>query len=313
MVSEEKLRIDLPRINGEAKEDIAALVRRSEEYYFAQIQKVASDFEAQFPENPLILLAGPSSSGKTTTSYRLQDALHRDGIKTLTVSLDDFYKNREMAKRMPDGSYDLDDPEMVNIGEMEQCLKKLEQLGAWDFPIYDFGTGRRKEGEARHLVFDDHTAIIIEGLHALNPIVCDRPFFQKAMKIYISIKSEYYIGEKKILNTRQLRLIRRLIRDANYRNSNLQQTLAIWNNVVSGEERFIRPFRTRADHWIDSIHFYEPLVYGPVLNALFEKELPRGDAGQMVEFLLEKLSYFTDIDQKVVPKDSLLQEFLILT
>ena len=311
MVSDQKLKIDLSEINREAKEDISALVRRSEEYYFEQIRTVASSFEAQFPDNPLILLAGPSSSGKTTTSYRLQDELHRRGIKTLTISLDDFYRDREMAQRMPDGSFDLDDPEMVNIAEMETYLEKLEKEGEWDFPIYDIGTGKRKVGEARHLSFDDHTAIVIEGLHALNPRVCDRPYFQKAMKIYISIKSEYYAGTKKVLNTRQLRLVRRLIRDANYRNSNLQETLSIWNNVVSGEERFIRPFRTRADFWIDSIHFYEPLIYGPVLNALYEKEFPKGDAGQMVEFLLEKLSYFTDVDQKVVPKDSLLEEFLI--
>lgn len=310
MVTDYKIRLNLPEINRLAAHDPQGLIDQSEDRYRRQIRQVADAFCRHMTQNRLILLAGPSSSGKTTTSLNLQAELHRRGINTLSISLDDFFEDRALAPYLPDGTQDLESPALVDVEELERCLSLLEQNGQHDFPLYDFTIGKRSQ-QRKTLHYDDHTAIIIEGLHAINPVICARPYFLHAMKIYISVKAEYYLDERRILSTREMRMLRRIIRDNNFRGCGPAATLGMWGNVVAGEERYIRPFRTAADFWIDSLHLYEPLLYRSMLEELLEPL--RGDTflGDFVGRILEQVSFFSYFSMEGIPADSLMREFIV--
>ena len=307
MVNDQKLCADLAVVNELAVKDSAELIRLSEERYRAQVRQ-AADWFLTGAESRLILLAGPSSSGKTTTSLNLQAELARRGVRTITVSLDDFFLDCDQVPLRPDGTRDFDTPDVVDLDELEHCLDTLTRTGHCIFPVYDFATGSRAK-EGRPLTFDDHTAIVIEGLHALNPVVCGRESFRGAMKLYISIKTEYYLDGQRILSTREARLIRRIIRDANFRATEPARTFQMWSDVVAGEEKYIRPFRTGADFWIDSLHLYEPLLFRPLLNELLTPLRDDPCWGSLAGRLIEAVSH-AGVLGVLPPEDSLMREFL---
>ncbi len=311
MVTDYKEHIDIEQLNFRAAENLEDLVRDSEQRYLTQIRETVDSFCSTLNRNKIILLAGPSSSGKTTTSYILQKELHDRGVKTLPISLDDFYKPREAAPFLPDGTQNLELPELVDTDYLAECLNELQKRGRFRFPIFDFVKGRRSEKE-RELQFDEHTAIIIEGLHALNPLITEKGLCQNALKLYISIKSEYYLQNKRMISTREMRLVRRLIRDYNFRGCSPADTLAMWKNVVDGEDLYIRPFRTGADFWIDSLHLYEPLAYhGAFLELMWEIDEQNPYYG-LAEQLKAAMDCFPQMDLTLIPKDSMLREFIIL-
>ncbi len=312
MVSDTKRRVQLNRILADIAVCQEDFVNNAEEYYREQAEQVAAMFCAGFPENRVILLAGPSSSGKTTTSYNLQAALNRHGIDTIQISLDDFFKSREEAPLLDDGTPDLETVDLVDTELLETCLADLFAFGSRDFPIYDFAHGGRSS-EVRPIQLGDHTALIIEGLHALNPVICAENFCKHALKVYISIKTEFYDGDQRLLSTRELRLIRRIIRDANFRGCPPPETMEMWKNVVRGEDHYIRPFRKDADFWLDSVHLYEPCIYRPLFEELIQNVCwQQPDHRETAEKLAKSLAKFPAFSTKCVPKDSLLREFIIL-
>ena len=312
MVTDRKERFDVTVLNEGVRQDPERAVARSEQFYRDQVEQVADDFLRGLKENRVILLAGPSSSGKTTTSLNLLEALHRRGIRTVSVSLDDFFLGRDAAPLLEDGSRDLETVELLDAGHLDKCFDELFEKGECDFPIFDFSLGRRSE-RVNHFTVDERTAVVVEGLHALNPFIAGRNFCKKALRVYISIKTEYYVDDERILSTRELRLIRRIIRDYNYRGCAPEETLAMWKNVVRGENEYIRPFRLGADYWVDSFHAYEPMVYRPVLLRLLDRpELAGGPDGKIAAKLCGAIRYFDEMPLSRVPKDSLLREFLVL-
>lgn len=312
MVSDVKKHVDVDELIASYRNDPEAFCSRSEQFYREQASYVADLFCRNFPENRVILLAGPSSSGKTTTSLNLQSELKKRGITTLPVSLDDFFKDNAEAPLLEDGTPDFETAEMLDMEFMEACFAELFAKGACDFPIFDFVHGRRGETR-RPCTLDDHTAVIIEGLHALNPLIKERAFFKNALKVYISIKTEFFKGSERLLSTRELRLIRRIIRDANYRGSLPSETMSMWKNVVRGEDHYIRPFRLEADYWVDSVHLYEPFLYRePFVQLTKDTVWQTEEHRRLIEKLQNSLQNFPSMPLKLVPKDSLLREFLIL-
>lgn len=312
MVSDVKKRVEVGALIEEYRRDPYSFCSQSEQFYREQATQVVDLFCQRFPENKVILLAGPSSSGKTTTSLNLQNELKKRGISTLQVSLDDFFKDNEEAPLLEDGTPDFETAELLDIEFMEACFAELFSNGSCEFPIFDFVHGKRSETR-RPCTLDDHTAVIIEGLHALNPLIKGRSFSKNALKIYISIKTEFFEGNERLLSTRELRLIRRIIRDANYRGCMPPQTMAMWKNVVRGEDQYIRPFRLEADYWLDSVHLDEPFLYrAPFLKLTQNVDWQLPEHGQLVEKLTKSLEKFPEMPLEFVPKDSLLREFLIL-
>lgn len=309
MVDTYKTHLDIAQMNDQAAENPQGLIDQSEKRYRDQIAEIADQFCAGFPERRLILLSGPTSAGKTTTSHNLDTELEKRGISTFPLSLDDFFFDRDQAPLLPDGKPDLETPLLIDIETLEKSLSELFQKGSYDFPIFDFKLGRRSD-KTFHYEYDDHTAIIIEGLHALNPMICERPFFKNALKLYISIKSEYYLDGERVLNTRDLRFIRRIIRDNSFRGCPPADTMAMWENVVRGEDQHIRPYRSNADYWIDSLHLYEPLLYKPIAEELLTPCLGHPAYGAQAEKLLQMLAPFVPLPPVSIPKDSLMREFL---
>lgn len=309
MVSDVKKKLDAPLISKMACKSPQELIRLSEKRYREQISDVADRFASQFPKQKIILLSGPSSAGKTTTSHNLDTELEKRGIHTFPLSLDDFFFDRDRAPLMADGKPDLETPELIDTETLENCLKVLFKEGKADFPIFDFKLGKRSDQVWTH-EHDENTAIIIEGLHALNPLISDRPVFADALKLYISIKTEYYLGDERLISTREMRFIRRIIRDNNFRGCAPQDTIAMWENVVRGEERHIRPFRTNADVWIDSLHLYEPSLYRPFAEKLLPECLDIPECAGIAKELLDKLSHFEPMLPVGIPSDSLMREFI---
>ena len=160
MVDSYKNHLDIKELNRMAMEDPQGLIDLAEKRYRDQMAEIADRFAGEFPENRLILLSGPSSAGKTTTSHNLDNELEKRGISTFALSLDDFFFDREMAPRLPDGTLDLETPALIDIELLESCLTHLFAEGSCDFPIFDFKTGKRSE-KTFHYEYDDHTAIII--------------------------------------------------------------------------------------------------------------------------------------------------------
>ena len=312
MLNDFKNKADAAALVQEYQNGPQPFLERSEQFYRQQAAYVADLFCKGFPENKVILLAGPTSSGKTTTSLNLQKELHKRGISTLQVSLDDFFKDNEEAPLLEDGTPDFETAEMLDIAFMEECFAELFAKGSCDFPIFDFVHGKRSENR-RPCILDDHTAVIIEGLHALNPVIKERSFCKNALKVYISIKTEFFDGNERLLSTRELRLIRRIIRDANYRGCLPPQTMAMWKNVVRGEDQYIRPFRLEADFWLDSVHLYEPFLYRQPFWELTRDAVWQSEEHKLLaEKLNKSLQKFPVMPMNLVPKDSLLREFLVL-
>lgn len=312
MVTDRKERLDLSVLNENVRRDPEKAVAYWEKHYRDQVEAVAEDFVSHMGESRVLLLAGPSSSGKTTTSLNLMEALHRRGIRTIPVSLDDFFLGPGAAPLLEDGTRDLESVELLDAELLDRCFRELFETGRCDFPIFDFENGSRSE-KVNHFAVDDRTAVVVEGLHALNPFIAGREFCKKALKVYISIKTEYYLDDERILSTRQLRLIRRIIRDSNYRACPPEVTLSMWKNVVRGEDHYIRPFRLSADYWVDSFHGYEAMVYRPLLLSLLDRpEVRMCPQRETAATLRDAVRCFEELPLLFVPEDSLLREFLVL-
>ncbi len=296
-------------INGYAKTNPEKLVALSEER-FKNIIDATADKIVATEGRMIIMLAGPSASGKTTTAHKLAQSICARGINCYVLSLDDFYLNRCEVPGYAEGKPDYETVYALDLPLLRASLSSLLEGKQTELPVFDFTVGRRAEkGKTLQLMQQD--AIIVEGLHALNPVITDPLPQESLLKMYISVSSRIYkeSGET-ILNKRQLRFMRRLVRDYLFRASSAQNTLELWVNVRRGEDRYLFPYSHLADIRINSTHYYEPCLFAPLVKELLEKE-PISEAFQEeTHILLKALSAFTPIDLKLVPEDSLLREFV---
>lgn len=258
----------------------------------------------------IVMIAGPSSSGKTTTAKKLSEELQRNGVTTYILSLDDFYLNRSELPVLPDGSQDFETVYALDLDCFQKTVSALMKGETVKSPVFDFNTGKRSETQFNEITLGDTDAVIIEGLHALNPIITDK-IDGKLLKIYISVSSRIYDRAGKIiLNKRNLRFVRRMIRDYKFRSSTVNHTYKLWKNVTVGEDKYLFPYRDNADLRINTIHLYEPCVLKKqALQLLLNSEIApeyQEDAAKLVK----ALGMFENIDENSVPKDSLLREFL---
>ncbi len=258
----------------------------------------------------IVMLAGPSSAGKTTTARKLSESLIKKGVKTYVLSLDDFYFNREDIPYLPDGSQDFETVDALDLECFEKCVNALLRGETVKNPVFDFTTGRRSNTEFNEITLGEEDVVIIEGLHALNPIITEK-IVGKLLKIYINVSSRIYDEKGNIiLNKRNMRFIRRMVRDYKFRNSSVENTYKLWKNVTAGEDKYLFPFRDNADIKANTIHLYEDCVLKhQALPLLLNSEISdefKTDAKR----LAKALESFEDIPEALVPQDSLLREFL---
>ena len=188
----------------------AELVAREEEAFRQRMEAVVAQAEAQ--KTQIVLLSGPSSSGKTTASRLLAAGLSRDGSRSCRISLDDFYKDRQSVPTWEDGQKNFESVDGLDLAALARCMEELFHKGRARFPIFDFATGKRSP-LSRELVFDDNTCLIFEGLHALNPTLEPCLGGHPALRLYISVHSDFVDSRGRVvLPARDLRLLRRLLR-----------------------------------------------------------------------------------------------------
>ncbi len=280
-----------------------------EERYNNKIRNIAKTVcESGISE--IIMIAGPSSAGKTTTAKKLRQALSEMGIGSHTVSLDDFYLNNEDSPRFPDGTPDFETVYCLDIKCFQEKMKELLETGESDLPEFDFLNGRRK-AEYNHIKLAPNDVIIVEGLHSLNPIITDSLPKERLLKIYINVSSRIYDEKGDIvLNKRNMRFIRRLVRDYKFRGSDVLNTYKLWISVCYGEDTYLFPYKDNADIKINTIHLYESCVLRENAIELLSKVDKDSEFYKDSQRLIRSLMKFPVINPDKVPDDSLLREFL---
>ena len=250
----------LEYINDLALNDPAELVRRSE----TRFDNILNDITARIAGDDgreIVMLAGPSASGKTTTANKIAQKCTARGMQTYVVSLDDFYLDRDKIPRDESGKPDFETVYALDLPKFSETIRLLLSGVATDLPIFDFTTGKRSE-EVRTVTLGEQDAVVVEGLHALNPLITDALPQKNLLKIYISISSRIYNEKGKIiLNKRNLRFLRRMTRDYLFRASSVENTYNLWESVRNGEDKYLFPYRDCADVKINSVHLSAPCVF----------------------------------------------------
>lgn len=299
--------INLQYINSSAKADPVSLVRNSEIKYRAFVNDIATRVK-QNDKIRIILLAGPSGSGKTTTANILADAIRGKGLQSFVISLDDFYKNADdpTYPLLPNGERDFETVEALNLRDIENTLVAISEGKEFSLPKFDFKKGCRVS-ETKHPKMQ-HGCVIIEGLHALNPLIFEHLDASKVLRIFISVSTNINKNGERIISGRKMRFIRRMIRDSLYRASDAEKTLSLWENVLHGEDKYLYPFRDNADIKFDTFHAFELGVMKPYVKALISNELAKSNeyAGAVLSAACEAVG----IDETLVPNDSLIREFI---
>ncbi|MEG0090872.1 MAG: AAA family ATPase [Oscillospiraceae bacterium] len=285
--------------------DKKSFVRHCEFEYESRIYAAAK--EIMEANKHIIMLTGPSASGKTTTSNKIAEKLRSMGNKAQVVSMDNFFKNPEEYPRLEDGSKDYENVHAVDIDLMDKCLNKLIKDGRAFFPEFNFRTEERIEN-AIELEIDDGY-IIVEGIHALNPLVLDTLPSDNVMTIYAGLREEYSNLGQRVLPTRDIRLVRRMIRDYKHRGHSPEKTIGMWKNVCDGEDRYIKVFKANADLLLDTSFSYEILVMNSALKNFVSEVEGDSPQAQKLEELLKVFSLCGYIPEGYIPQGSMLREF----
>lgn len=288
--------------------DPGAVVREAESRCKSALEEVCRTAAAE--DTNVILLSGPSASGKTTSAHRIAGGLEHMGKKARIISLDNFYKPHDRLPLWPNGTLNFESVDGLDTECLGDCLNQLWQKGCADFPIFDFETQNRS-AQTMKICWDPQTFLIFEGIHALNPVIGGELGGRRPLRVYVSVHSDFLDAEgETVLAARDLRLTRRMLRDYAHRNSPIQHTLQLWGDVLRGEELYMRPYRGNADLHINTAHDYEPFLYTARLTSLLREAGDCGDYRYLVNRLLAMQKHFFEIGWELVPERSLVREFL---
>ena len=296
-------------LKGHASE----LIQVSEALQEKKIVQIAEDIERRFhaEEDPirLVLITGPSSSGKTTFCKRLSIQLLACGLRPLSFSTDDYFVNRVDTPKLPNGDYDFDNIEAVDYHLLEDHLTRLMKGERVEIPEYNFSTGKR-EWNGKKLKLAGDTVLIIEGIHALNPVLTQQIDNSLKYKIYISALTSISLDDHNWIPVHDNRLLRRIIRDYNKGAFTAQETIAQWKNVCEAEEKWIFPYQETADVMFNSalnIEFAVLRTHAEIILSSVPKNCPEySEAHRLLKFI----HYFLPVSDKEIPPTSIMREFL---
>ena len=289
---------------GRGKEIILLQEALMEERIGAIAAQIASDSHKKF-----IMIAGPSSSGKTTFSNRLSIQLSAKGLRPHPIGLDDYYVDRERSPRDENGNYDFECLECIDIEQFNEDMTRLLNGEEVSIPTFNFKTGKR-EYRGKTLKLGANDILVIEGIHGLNDKLSYSLPSESKFRIYISALTQLNIDEHNPLPTTDGRLLRRIVRDARTRNITAQETLAMWYSVRRGEEKYIFPFQESADVMFNSALVYEIAVLKTFAEPLLF-QIPRDSAEyQEAKRLLKFLDYFLPLPTEDIAQNSLVREFI---
>ena len=289
--------------------DVRTLIRVNEALHEKRFAQLADEIVGRGAR--AVLIAGPSSSGKTTSANRLCTQLRVHGKTPILVSLDNYYLNRDQLAPGPDGTVDLEDIATLDIPQFQEDLTRLLRGEEVELPLFDFVTQHRCEKGIR-LRVDEHTPLVIEGLHGLNPRLLPDAVDKKLIfRLYVSALTTLNLDDHNRVPTTYLRLLRRMVRDHETRGASVERTLSMWDSVRAGEEKWIFPFQEDADAIFNTTLIYEPAVLKkhifPLLSAVQPESIYYDEARSIVKFL----NYFVEANvEDEIPPTSILREFV---
>lgn len=293
-------------INNKIVADESGFITESEDFVLSQIDNAAEKIADSLDEKPIILIAGPSGSSKTTSAMKLSTAIKKHGASVCYISMDKYFKNftpheRELKRQ---GKIDLESPDRVDIDYLNNDIDTLINGGEIDIPKYDFPTNTRTLSGDK--LSRNGGFVIIEGIHALNDKLMSKNE-GCASRIYVSVRTRVVDSNGDKLHPCKIRMMRRMIRDKLYRGRDIEETIKMFPNVQHGENKYIMPFKGSADFNIDTFIKYEPNVYKHILFDELEQLAPKyADVRDIVNALDEVDAIAPD----KIPSDAMIREFI---
>ena len=289
------------------------LIQVSEALQEKKIVQIAEEIDSRFhrEKDPvrIVLITGPSSSGKTTFCKRLSVQLLACGLRPISFSTDDYFVNRIDTPKLPNGDYDFDNIETVEYSLLEDHLLRLMEGERVEIPEYNFVTGKR-EWNGKKLKLGSDTVLIIEGIHALNPLLTQKIPDSLKYKIYISALTSISLDDHNWIPVRDNRLLRRIIRDYNKGAYTAQETIAQWKNVLEAENQWIAPYQENADVMFNSalnIEFAVLRTHAEIILSSVPKNCPEyAEAHRLLKFI----HFFLPVSDKEIPPTSIMREFV---
>lgn len=256
----------------------------------------------------VVMLTGPSASGKTTTAHKLAQAITARGRHAAVVSLDNFFKNIEEYPRLPNGNVDYESVDALDVAEINRCLLELAQTGRAEIPDFDFCREQRRQGT---LTVEVGAGVaVIEGIHALNPRLTAMLPAGSVFKVYAGLREEYSCGGQRVMPTRDVRLARRMVRDIKFRGHSLEKTFGMWPAVCEGEDKNIKIFKPQADLLLDTSFSYEVCCLAPFVLEFEGKLPPDSPYAPALQRLCNEYRHCAPMAETYVPEQSMLREFI---
>ena len=297
----------LNNINENVESNMESFINDAESRFESSVTELADRFTS---DCDIVLLAGPSSSGKTTTAGKIAQKIKNSGRNAYTLSLDDYYRNAADIPLTEKGLKDFENVSALDIGLIHRTFSDLIEKRTAQVPEFDFVSGTRKL-ETKRVELKKDDLIIVEGIHALNPIITKGLDESHITKVYISVSSRVTDDSGRVVfSKRNLRLVRRMIRDYHYRNTSVEKTLSQWQEVLKGEDKYIFPFERNASFRIDSFHPYEPCLFKSEAVELLGTVGEDSGVYPIASELKNSFSEIDTIDMSKLPADSLLREFV---
>jgi uridine kinase len=301
--------IKAQQINDSIKNNPAEYVRIAEENYRNQLKTMADKIICDRECKPLVLISGPSGSGKTTSALRIAELIKQSGLNVHTISMDNYFLPGEIEKlpRDKNGKIDLESPYRVDIELFSEHLKKLFRCEEIKVPVFDFATQSRPNFIP--MTRKENEIIIIEGIHALNPLVTgDTDSFTTC--IYVSVRTRIAADDGTVLHPSRIRLMRRLMRDKLFRGRKLEDIFELFASVSRGEELYIMPYKHRANFDIDTFISYEASAYRDLLLPGLEEIRDIMKNNTNYNDIMKFLTELSPLPTEAIPADSLVREFI---
>jgi len=300
----------LQDINFRTVSDPKAFVEEGDAQYRAKVEQAAEMIIENRKNSPIVLLSGPSGSGKTTTAMKIAEQLKKRGVGTYSVAMDDYFNtiNPDTVPRTPDGEMDLESPYCMDMDLLNEHFTMLAQGKRIYVPKYEFSRKMRIQEPSKSIKLGKDEVVIFEGIHALNDMITNH--HPEAFKLYISARSDVEFEGKVVFKRTWFRLVRRTVRDNNFRGTDPRETLSMWANVRRGEKLYISPYKDKANFQFDTSIPYELAVFNETATKLFS-EIPEGiERFEELREVLPALQLFGNIDEKLVADDALIREFI---
>ena len=300
----------LNELNYRTVSDPRGLIEEADAHYAELVAQAAEKIADNHKNSPIVLLSGPSGSGKTTTAMKIAEALEKKGIGSHYVGMDDYFNTIDPATtpRTPEGEYDLESPLCLDMELLNRHFTMLSEGKRIYVPKYEFSRHMRIQEPSKSIKLKKDEIVIFEGIHALNDMITER--HPEAFKLYISAQSDVIFGGRTVFKRTWFRLVRRMVRDFNFRGSSPAETMGMWANVRRGEKLYISRFKEKADFQFDTTLSYELPVFNTTATQLFQS-VPEGiERFDELRSVLPALQLFGHIDESMVADNALIREFI---